>query len=205
MDVETSRAVDAPNTREPAAPSGWVTTGVAGKSLNLSPRTVRWHIERDNPGAKVEGEDIRRSWLVSIDGLQALRDFRQLAVHSPGEYRTEAEGADTAAASLGNAIHELADRLVEEASRAFEFRVRLELTERAESTLREELEGECRRWEEAERHAEDLKRLQEIQEPQHEAAEASEEPEPRSDAGALWRSQRAHDVRSGVRYLVDEQ
>jgi chromosome segregation ATPase len=68
-----------------------------------------------------------------------------------------AEDADTAAESGGNAIRELADRLVEEAARASEFRVRLELSERAESTLREELAEERRRREEAEREREDLR------------------------------------------------
>jgi hypothetical protein len=45
---------------------------------------------------------------------------------------------------------------VKEAAKASEFRVRLELSERAESTLREELFEERRR-EEAEREREDLR------------------------------------------------
>jgi hypothetical protein len=175
MDADTPRGGGADDTREPAAPSGWVTTGVAAKSLGVSPRTVRWHIERRNLVAKAEGEGVRRSWLVSIDSLQALRDSRQHAAQSPGGYRAEAEGADIAADSPGNPIRELADRLVEEASRASEFRVRLELSERAESTLREELEGERRRREEAEREREDLRReLQALQE----ARESPESPGP---------------------------
>ena len=158
MDAETPRGDTADANREPAAPSGWVTTGVAAKSLGVSPRTIRWHIEKDNLVAKAEGEGVRRSWLVSIDSLQALRDSRQPAAPSPGGYRVEAEGAEVAADSHGNPIRELADRLVEEASRASEFRVRLELSERAESTLREELAEERRRREEAERGREDLRR-----------------------------------------------
>jgi hypothetical protein len=158
MDADTPRGGDADTGRETTAPSGWVTTTVAAKSLNVSPRTVRWHIERGNLEAKAEGEGVRRSWLVSIDSLQALRDSRQLSAQSPGGYRAEPKGADIAADSPGNAIRELADRLVEEASRASEFRVRLELSERAESTLREELEGERRRREAAEREREDLRR-----------------------------------------------
>jgi hypothetical protein len=46
---------------------------------------------------------------------------------------------------------------VKEAAKASEFRVRLELSERAESTLREELAEERRRREEAEREREDLR------------------------------------------------
>ena len=153
MDAETPRGNDADTNSEPVAPSGWVTTAVAAKSLGVSPRTVRWHIDQDNLEAKAQGEGVRRSWLVSIDSLQAFRDTRQAAAHPPTDYRAPDEGADTAAATSGNAIRELADRLVEEASRASEFRVRLELSERAESTMREELEGERRRREEAEERA----------------------------------------------------
>jgi hypothetical protein len=47
---------------------------------------------------------------------------------------------------------------VEEASRASEFRVRLEISEKAESTLREELAEEQRRREEAERERDELRR-----------------------------------------------
>ncbi len=175
MDAETPRGDDAANTREPTAPSGWVTTGVAAKSLGVSPRTVRWHIERGNLKAKAEGEGVRRSWLVSIDSLQALRDSRQHSAQSPGGYRAEAEDADSVPDSPGNAIRELADRLVEEASRASEFRVRLELSERAESTLREELGDERRRREQAERRAEDLERRLEFRMMRRlEVAEAAE-------------------------------
>jgi chromosome segregation ATPase len=186
MDAETPRGDSADTNREPTAPSGWVTTTVAAKSLGVSPRTVRWHIERRNLEAKAEGEGVRRSWLVSIDSLQALRDSRQHTAQSPGGYRAEMEDADIAADSPGIAIRELADRLVEEASKASEFRVRLELSERAESTLREELETERRRREAAERRAEDLeRRLQERQETTETAETVEEEPEraePRSDA-----------------------
>jgi hypothetical protein len=60
---------------------------------------------------------------------------------------------------------------VEEASRASEFRVRLEISEKAASTLREELAEERRRREEAERERSDLR--QELY-ALREAAEASE-------------------------------
>ena len=144
----------------------------------MSPRTVRWHIDKDNLVAKAEGEGVRRSWLVSIDSLQALRDTRQSAAASPGDIRGNFGNADIAGESPGNAIRELADRLVEEASRASEFRVRLELSERAESTLREELEEERRRREEAEREREELRRnLNALRE----ARESPESPAPTQD------------------------
>jgi hypothetical protein len=68
----------------------------------------------------------------------------------------EPRSADIATESSGNAIREIADRLVEEAARASEFRVRLEIAETAESTLRQELAEERRRREQAEREREDL-------------------------------------------------
>jgi hypothetical protein len=75
---------------------------------------------------------------------------------------------------------------VEEASRASEFRVRLEISEKAESTLREELAEERRRREEAEREREDLRReLHALREPRESAQTVEEEPEraePSSDA-----------------------
>jgi hypothetical protein len=148
---DNTRGDNAASNRENAAYAGWVTTQVAARSLAISPRTVRWHIEQGHIEAKPQGEGVRRSWLVSIDSLQAFRDARQQQGQSPGGFREAQKSADIAAQPLGNPIRELADRLVEEASRASEFRVRLEISEKAASTLREELAEERRRREEAER------------------------------------------------------
>jgi chromosome segregation ATPase len=71
-------------------------------------------------------------------------------VDLPGTARAYAEGADIASDSLGHSIRELADRLVEEAARAAEYRLRLELTEQAQSTLEAELAAERLRREQAE-------------------------------------------------------
>jgi hypothetical protein len=187
MGEDRTRGEDAATSRDDATASGWVTTRTAAKSLNVSPRTVRWHIEQGNLEAKPQGEGVRRAWLVSIDSLHALRDARQRDRELPEDYRAPAEDADIAAESPGNAIRELADRLVEEASRASEFRVRLELSERAESTLREELAEERRRREEAEHQREDLRReleaLREAREPAETVEEAPGGAEPRSATG----------------------
>jgi hypothetical protein len=155
---DSTRGGNAASNREATAHAGWVTTQVAARSLDISPRTVRWHIEQGHIEAKPQGEGVRRSWLVSIDSLQAFRDARQRQGQSPGGFREEQRRADIAAQPPGNPIRELADRLVEEASRASEFRVRLEISEKAESTLREELAEERRRREEAERERDDLRR-----------------------------------------------
>lgn len=163
---------------EDAGASGWVTTQQAARALAISPRTVRWHIDQGNLEAKPQGEGVKRAWLISIDSLQAFRDSRQPAGQPPGDYRALLEDADIAAESRGSAIRELADRLVEEAARASEFRVRLELTERAESTLREELDAERVRREQAERERDDLAaRLAALEEARESARTGAEEPE----------------------------
>jgi hypothetical protein len=171
-----TRGDNAAYDRGDAAHAGWVTTQVAARSLDISPRTVRWHIEQGHIEAKPQGEGVKRSWLVSIDSLQAFRDARQRQGQSPGGFREAHKSADIAAQPPGNPIRELADRLVEEASRASEFRVRLEISEKAESTLREELAEERRRREEAERQREDLRReLEALREAQESPQTVEEE------------------------------
>jgi len=174
---QATRGNDVDSNREIEAPSGWVGTQQAARTLGVSPRTVRWHIEQGNIVAKPEGEGVRRSWLVSIDSLQAFRQARQVATSSPQGGRTSVEGADISAEMLGNPIRELADRLAEEAARAAEYRVRLELTEQAQSSLEEELAAERVRREQAELERDDLRRMLEASSEASEAPEtASEEP-----------------------------
>jgi helix-turn-helix protein len=163
--ADTARGDDAATDREPSAPSGWVTTQQAARALGISPRTVRWHIEQGNLEAMPEGEGVKRAWLVSIDSLHAFRDSRQTTPAMPRDHRAPSGGADIAAESPGSAIRELADRLVEEAARASEFRVRLEIAERAQSSLEDDrrralegLAGERRRREGAERERDELRR-----------------------------------------------
>ncbi len=171
-----------------AGASGWVTTQQAARALAISPRTVRWHIDQGNLEAKPKGEGVKRAWLISIDSLQAFRDSRQPAGQLPGDYRAILEDADIAAEGRGSAIRELADRLVEEAAKASEFRVRLELTERAESTLREELEGERRRREGAERERDELAaRLAALEEARESPQTASEEAQETAESRSWWR------------------
>ena len=188
---ESARGDDAADDRETTAPSGWVSTQQAARALGISPRTVRWHIEQGNLAAKPQGEGVRRSWLVSIDSLQQFRDTRQAEGQVPRGRRAPAEGAEIAAESGGNAIRELADRLAEEAARAAEYRVRLELTEQAASTVRAELEEERRRREEAERERDELRRqLETTSEPRESAPApppAQERPQPQPTFGGPQR------------------
>ena len=148
--AELPRGETAAAIPDPASESGWVTTQQAAKALGISARTVRWHIERGKLEARPEGEGVERTWRVSVDSLQAFRDSRRQG-QSPRDYRTPATDAEIAAADHGSAIRELADRLVEEARRAEAARVRLELAERAQSSLEAELSEERQRREEAER------------------------------------------------------
>jgi molybdenum-dependent DNA-binding transcriptional regulator ModE len=181
MAAESTRGDRPGNIRDIHAPSGWVTTQQAARALGISARTVRWHIDKGNLEAKTEGEGVKRTWLVSIDSLQEFRDSRQPTVDSPRDIRVSAKGAEISPESLGNPIRELADRLAEEAARAAEYRVRLELTEQAQSTLEEELESERRRREDAEHERDELAaQLEALGEPRN-VPETAAEGEARGD------------------------
>jgi Helix-turn-helix domain len=156
--AELPRGDDAASDHEATSVSGWVTTQQAARALGISARTVRWHIERGNIVAKPEGEGVERTWRVSVDSLHAFRDARQLPGQSPRDHRAEASVPEIAPAAPGSAIRELADRLVEEARRAEAAKVRLELAERAQSTLEAELAEERRRRQAAERAREEAQR-----------------------------------------------
>src|SRR3712207_9434158 len=91
MGEDPSRGDDVATDRDDTAPSGWVTTQQAARALDISPRTVRWHIERGNLEAKPEGEGVKRTWLVSIDSLQAFRDARQTTATLPRDYHARSE------------------------------------------------------------------------------------------------------------------
>ncbi len=140
--------------------SGWITTDVAARAVRVSPRTIRRYIERGELDAKPQGEGVRREWLVSVDSLHALR-----ATRTTGEGVPEADRGMEYADSIADVVREMAARLETRAEEAAELRVRLELTERAQSTLADErrralqeLEEERRRREDAEREREDLRR-----------------------------------------------
>lgn len=175
--------------------SGWVATDVAAKAVRVSPRTIRRYIDQGRLQAKQQGEGVRREWLVSVDSLHALLASRTVDEQRPPYDR--AEHADTSAVSaadnIAGVIREMSARLERRAEEAAELRVRLELTERSQSTLEEErrlalqeLEGERRRREEIERENEELRReLADLREPPESStppAEASEGAEPRSAA-----------------------
>src|ERR671912_927931 len=160
--------------------TGWVTTDVAAKAVRVSPRTIRRYIDQRKLQAKPQGEGVRREWLVSVDSLHALRASRT----TEGDVPDVSPGVEPVD-SIADVVREMAARLERRAEEAAELRVRLELTEQAQSTLDEErrralddLEDARRRLAEAERERDELR--QELEVLKESSEEPSESPEPRS-------------------------
>ena len=169
--------------------TGWVTTDVAAKAVRVSPRTIRRYIDQGKLEAKPQGEGVRREWLVSVDSLHALRALRT----TEGDVPDSSPGVESVD-SLADVVREMAARLESRAEEAAELRVRLELTEQAQSTLEDErrqvvqeLEQERRRREEAEREREDLRQqlnaLKDERESTHTVEEEPESSEPHAASG----------------------
>lgn len=121
--------------------SGWVTTEVAAAALRVSPRTVRDYINAGELKAKHEGEGVRKRWLVSIEAVQALRHKRNASGEVPRSRRDTAVG-DLVAAANAVDLGELVATIRELEHRLGRAEARAELTERTESSLREDLERE---------------------------------------------------------------
>jgi hypothetical protein len=147
-------------TRENSAgESGWVTTQVAADALGVDPRTVRTYISRGILQAKVEGEGVDKAYSVDIDSLYALRDARKSSGKGPRKSREKSADAE----GLAELVRDLTAQVIERSSEAADLRARLQLTERAQSTLEderrralEELAGERRRREEVEQERDEL-------------------------------------------------
>ncbi len=160
MGEDRTRGHSRPENAGTSGESGWITTDVAARAVRVSPRTIRRYIDQGKLEAKPQGEGVRREWLVSVDSLHALRASRTIE-QDVSESVRGGELAD----SLADVLREMAARLESRAEEAAELRVRLELTEQAQSTLDderrqalEELAEERRRREEAERERDDLRR-----------------------------------------------
>jgi predicted nuclease with TOPRIM domain len=82
-----------------------------------------------------------------VSSLEALRDKRQSEGKLPLNRRSTTEGEDVGdvGADLGQWVRELTARLETRAAENAELRTRLELTENADSTLREQLDRERER------------------------------------------------------------
>jgi hypothetical protein len=182
MGEEIPHGQSRPQFADLSSESGWVTTEVAAKAIRVSPRTIRRYIDQGKLEAKPEGEGVRREWLVSVDSLHALRATRAFEEQSPRANR--ASHADFPANSIADVLREMAARLERRAEEAAELRVRLEITEQAQSSLDEErrqaldeLEEARGRLEETEQERDELRReLEALRESHEEAAEAPEMP-----------------------------
>ena len=164
-----------------AVGSGWITTDVAAKALGVSPRTIRRFIDRGDLEGKLEEEGITKVWMVSIDSLHALRDRRKVEGHDRHESADVSAVVDTSADTLADVLRDLANRLEARIAEATELRTRLEITERAESSLREERERLL-----ANMERERTERENDRQRAEEELARLREELEAERDKG-FWR------------------
>jgi hypothetical protein len=135
---------------------GWVTTSVAAAALGIKPRQCRNLIQEGELEARLEGEGRDKRYFVSVSSLEALRAKRQSEGKMPLNRRGTAGDEDTGA-ELGQWVRELTARLETRAAENAELRTRLELTEKADSTLREQLEHERDRADRLEERAEKLR------------------------------------------------
>jgi hypothetical protein len=129
--------------------SGWVNTDVAAEALGVSARSVRNYILDGSLVARKEKEGINERYVVSVDSLHTLRDQRKqegkLQARRRASRQSEATGVGAAEVVRKTAVDMLRETLTSlemHMAQNSELRVRLELTERAESTLWEELERE---------------------------------------------------------------
>jgi hypothetical protein len=185
---ETS-ANPAGDVREVASGSGWTTTKQAAKVLGVSRRSVQGYVRRGLLEAQEQGQGVNKTFLVSIDSLNALHDRRRHEASEAAKFAGTSAGTAESAnryTDTGEALRHAIERVEARTAEATELRIRLELTEQAQSTLQEELIEERRRREEAERERDELREeLHAFSEPRrsHQTAEEQQgRGEPRSYA-----------------------
>ncbi len=132
--------------------SGYTTTKQAAKALGVSRRTVQSYVRRGELEAVVEGDGVEKTFYVSIDSLNALRERRRTSGEGAPEIAGPASGTSAAPGSTANVAQgtgELAPELVEVVQdlqyRLGRAEAQVELTARTESTLREQLGREQER------------------------------------------------------------
>jgi hypothetical protein len=127
----------------------------------VSRRSVQGYVGRGILEAREEGEGVNRRFLISIDSLNTLVDRRRREAGQTANFveaSPQSEEAATPFANTGEGLRHLIERLEARTAEATELRIRLELTEKAQSTLEEELDGERRRREETETERDELRR-----------------------------------------------
>jgi chromosome segregation ATPase len=130
--------------------SGWVNTAVAAEALGVSARSVRNYILDGALVARKEKEGINVRYVVSVDSLHTLRDQRKQEGNLQARRRRASRRAEATAEGTADVVRKTAVDMLRETLTSLEMHmaqnaelwVRLELMERAECTLREELERE---------------------------------------------------------------
>jgi chromosome segregation ATPase len=130
--------------------SGWVNTAVAAEALGVSARSVRNYILDGALVARKEKEGISERYVVSVDSLHTLRDQRKLEGNLQARRRRASRQPEATPECTAEVVRKTAVDMLRETLTSLEMHmaqnaelwVRLELMERAESTLREELERE---------------------------------------------------------------
>ena len=130
--------------------SGWVDTDVAAEALGVTARSVRNYILNGALTARKEKEGINQRYVVSVDSLHALRDRRKQEGKPQARRRRASKQSESTAERSAEEVRKTAVDMLRETlaslethmARNAELRAQLELMERAESTLREELERE---------------------------------------------------------------
>src|SRR5215207_11223616 len=161
------------------AESGWTTTKQAAKVLGVSRRSVQGYVRRGLLEAQEQGHGVNKTFLVSIDSLNALHDRRRREASEAAKFAkasADAVEGTNQYTNAGEALRHAIERVEARTAEATELRIRLELTEQAQSTLHEELFEERRRREEAERERDALRRRLESREPQEAPTDATEQP-----------------------------
>jgi hypothetical protein len=147
--------------RQETSGSGWTTTKQAAKVLGVSRRSVQGYVRRGLLEAQEQGQGVNKTFLVSIDSLNALHDRRRREASEAAKFaEASAEAMETANqyTNAGEALRHAIERVEARTAEATELRIRLELTEQAQSTLQEELFEERRLREGGERERDELRR-----------------------------------------------
>jgi excisionase family DNA binding protein len=153
--AETADEGNGEHREEPAdivESSGYTTTKQAAKVLGVSRRTVQSYVRRGELEAIVEGEGVEKTFYVSIDSLNTLRERRRISGEgAPGSVgdasgNSAGSGVPTNAAKDTGAISPDLIEVVQDLQyRLGRAEAQAELTARTESTLREQLAREQER------------------------------------------------------------
>ena len=195
MDGETHSEVSANTSgevRNETSRSGWTTTKQAAKVLGVSRRSVQGYVRRGLLEAQEQGQGVNKTFLVSIDSLNALHDRRRREASEAAKFAEASADAVEEAnqyTNAGEALRHAIERVEARTAEATELRIRLELTEQAQSTLHEELFEERRRREEAERERDALRRRLESREAPEAPTYATEQPRRVESQAAVGQAQ----------------